>query len=157
RHFHQAHSPSRAEFLMDGELLARFVATHDEAAFAALIQRHGPMVFRVCRRILHHTQDAEDAYQAAFLVLARKAKSISHRQALAAWLHRVAYRIARELKGANDRRRMREVQVEDLPHPTVPAHEPKDWKPWLDLELDRLPRKFRLPIILCDLEGRSRK
>src|SRR5262245_54502335 len=82
----------------DGHLLARFVAGRDEAAFAALLRRHGPMVLGVCRRVLQHTQDAEDAFQATFLLLARKAGSVVRREAVGSWLYRVAYRAALEAR-----------------------------------------------------------
>src|SRR5206468_4021346 len=78
----------------DGELLRAFLRRHDEAAFAALLKRHGPMVLGVCRRVLRHEQDAEDAFQVTFLVLVRKARSIGKRQAVGSWLYRVAYRVA---------------------------------------------------------------
>src|SRR5436309_2936408 len=86
-----AKCPSRQT---DRHLLQQFMAEEDEAAFAALVQRHGPMVLGVCRNVLHHQQDAEDVFQAAFLVLARKAHSIRKQQALSSWLHGVAYRLA---------------------------------------------------------------
>jgi RNA polymerase sigma factor (sigma-70 family) len=156
-HLHGVLRPAGENALTDGQLLARFLATRDEAAFAALVRRHGPMVLGVCRRVLRHAQDAEDAFQAAFLVLARKASSVTHSPALAGWLYRVSYRIALEAKAINDRRRSREKQVDDLPHPAVAPADPHDWRPWLDRELDRLPEKYRTPVILCDLEGRPRK
>jgi RNA polymerase sigma factor (sigma-70 family) len=148
---------SREGALSDSQLLTRFIATRDEAAFAALVQRHGPMVLGICRRVLRHAQDAEDAFQASFLVLARKAASITHRQTVASWLYRVSYRIALEARAINDRRRAREKQVEHMPHPQTMPAEIQDWRPWLDQELNRLPEKYRATVLLCDLEGRSRR
>ena len=91
--------------LPDQELLERFVQHADEAAFTALVQRHGPMVMRVCRRVLHHDDDAEDAWQATFLVLARKAVSVRKRASVGSWLHGVAFHAAANLKRASARRR----------------------------------------------------
>src|SRR5262249_49486039 len=101
----------------DGQLLARFLASRDEFAFAALVRRHGPMVLGVCRRVLRHAQDAEDAFQATFLVLARKAGSVRKRAAVGTWLYGVAYNVARRARDMRARRRLREKQVEALPHP----------------------------------------
>jgi RNA polymerase sigma factor (sigma-70 family) len=157
RHLHQVLDPSGDASLTDGQLLARFVATRDEAAFAALMQRHGPMVFGVCHRILRHTQDAEDAFQATFLVLARKAASVVEQRALGSWLYRVAYRIALDAKASDDKRRAHEMQVDDLPHPSVPPAETRDWRKWLDHELNLLPERYRTVLVVCYLEERSRK
>jgi RNA polymerase sigma factor (sigma-70 family) len=144
--------------LTDGQLLGRFVARRDEAAFAALVRQHGPMVYGVCRRILRHAQDAEDAFQAAFLVLARKAASLTDREAVAGWLYGAAYRAALEARSAGARRRARERQVEEMPHPEVwPDEGGRELLALLDRELTRLPEKYRLPVVLCELEGRSRK
>jgi RNA polymerase sigma factor (sigma-70 family) len=141
----------------DGQLLARFVGTGDEMAFAALVRRHGPMVFGVCRRLLRHTQDAEDAFQATFLLLARKAASLADGDSVGAWLYGVAYRTALEARACNARRRVRERQVEVLPHPAVLPTEPQDWRPLLDKELSRLPTKYQAAVVLCDLQGQTRK
>jgi RNA polymerase sigma factor (sigma-70 family) len=152
-HLRQILPSSREDALSDGQLLTRFVATRDEAAFAALVQRHGPMVLGICRQVLRRAQDAEDAFQASFLVLARKAASIANRQTVASWLYRVSYRIALEARAINDRRRAREKQVEDVPHPQTMPAEIQDWRPSLDHELNRLPEKYRTTVLLCDLEG----
>jgi RNA polymerase sigma factor (sigma-70 family) len=157
RHLHQILRPAGADEQTDAQLLARFLAAGDQSAFAALVRRHGPMVLGVCRRILRHTQDAEDAFQAAFLVLARKAASVVHRQALGSWLYRVAYRIAVDAKVNNDRRRAREQQVDELPHPQVLPAEPCDWRTCLDHELNLLPERYRAVLVACDLEERPRK
>ncbi len=144
--------------LSDGQLLGQFVARRDDAAFAALVRRHGPMVLAVCRRVLRHAQDAEDAFQAAFLVLAKKAGAVADREAVAGWLHGVAYRAALGARAAALRRQAKERQVEVMPHPVAPP--PDDQRELLELldrELARLPEKYRLPVVLCELEGRSRK
>jgi RNA polymerase sigma factor (sigma-70 family) len=153
-HLHQTLGPPGGE--ADGRLLGRFVAARDEAAFAALVRRHGPMVLGTCRRVLGHAQDAEDAFQATFLVLARKAAAV-RRDALAGWLHGVAHRVALEARSAAARRRARERQVGELPQPEVPPAEPQDWRPLLDRELSLLREEYRSAVVLCDLEGRSRK
>jgi RNA polymerase sigma factor (sigma-70 family) len=143
--------------MMDGQLLECFITRRDEAAFAALVRRHGPMVLGVCRRVLGNHHDAEDAFQAAFLVLARKATSIGQRELLGNWLYGAAYRAALEAKAA--RRRVKERQVSAMPEPEAPA-QPEvslDLRPVLDQELSRLPDKYRAPLVLCDLEGRTRR
>src|SRR5690349_15139761 len=139
--------------LTDGQLLARFVATRDESSFAALVRRHGPMVLGVCRRVLRDLHDAEDAFQATFLVLACKAASVQKRESLSCWLHGVAYHTAQRAGTTLARRRARERPVDDMPHPLVAVPEPRDWLPLLDRELGRLPEKYRAAIVLCDLEG----
>jgi RNA polymerase sigma factor (sigma-70 family) len=145
------------EPLTDSQLLARFLASRDEAAFAALVRRHGPLVLGVCRRVLRHRQDAEDAFQATFLILARRAGAVLRREALGSFLYGVAYRTALQARALNARRRARETQVEQLPHPAAAAEEPQDWRPVLDRELERLPDKYRTVIVLCDLQALSRK
>jgi RNA polymerase sigma factor (sigma-70 family) len=141
----------------DAHLLGRFVAARDETAFAALFRRHGPMVLGVCRRMLINDADAEDAFQAAFFVLARRAASVVKRASLACWLYGVAYRTALEARARRWRRRARETPMEEMPHPHVDAAEVQDWRPLLDEELGRLPEKYRTAVILADLEGRTRK
>src|SRR5271168_3870494 len=119
----------QGESLTDAHLLDSFLADGDPIAFQALVQRHGPMVLGVCRRALGHVQDAEDAFQATFVVLVRKAASIEPRDAVGNWLYGVAYRTALEAKARIARRRTREIQVQDMPHPTV---EPNQL--WHDLQ-----------------------
>jgi RNA polymerase sigma factor (sigma-70 family) len=143
--------------LTDKQLLARFVAARDEAAFAVLVRRHGPMVLGVCRRALHDYHDAEDAFQATFLVLARKAPSLVVGESLGCWLYGVAYRTALQASAVNARRRSRERPMKDMPHPEVTPAEAQDWLPLLDRELSRLPEKYRGALVLCDLEGRTRR
>jgi RNA polymerase sigma factor (sigma-70 family) len=144
--------------LSDGQLLECYLAGRDEAAFEALVRRHGPMVLGVCRRITGHEQDAEDAFQAAFLVLARKADSVRPREMVGNWLYGVACRTALKAKAASARRRAKERQVRSMPEgrvePEAVCHE---LLPLLDAELRRLPLKYRVPVVLCELEGRSRK
>jgi RNA polymerase sigma factor (sigma-70 family) len=136
------------------ELLDAFAAHEQEAAFAVLVARHGPMVLRVCRRVLGHEQDAEDAFQATFLVLAGNSKKIRKPEALADWLHGVAYRIAMNAKRNAARRRAREKRLlpERRPSPTLTWNE---IQPALDEELRRLSAPFRLAFVLCVLEGKT--
>jgi RNA polymerase sigma factor (sigma-70 family) len=144
--------------LSDEQLLGRFVARRDEAAFEALVLRHGTMVWGVCRRVLRDHHDAEDAFQAAFLVLAHKAASIAHREMLANWLYAVAHQTAMKARSAIFRRRKREHQVPDMPEPEPVQQDPVgDFLQLLDQEISRLPERYRMPIILCDLEGSTHR
>jgi RNA polymerase sigma factor (sigma-70 family) len=147
-----------ADARTDGQLLGQFVRDRDEASFEALVRRHGPMVLGVCRRILRDGHDAEDAFQATFLILARKAAAVRPRDAVGNWLHGVAYHIAIKARAAAVKRRGRERQVPVMPEPEPPR--PDLWeelRPVLDREVSRLPAKYRLPVVLCDLEDRARK
>jgi RNA polymerase sigma-70 factor (ECF subfamily) len=141
--------------LSDAQLLEHFVARREEEAFSALVRRHGPLVLGICRRLLGHAQDAEDAFQATFLVLARKAATVQPRERLAAWLHGVAYHAALKLRASNARRRAREREVAAMTE--AHAGPPEELLALLDEELGRLPDKYRLPIALCDLQGKTYK
>jgi RNA polymerase sigma factor (sigma-70 family) len=141
--------------LSDGQLLRQFLDRRDEAAFAALVRRHGPMVLGVCQRVVRNPTDAEDAFQATFLVLVRKAASLSRRAVIGDWLHGVARRTALNARRTAARHRAKE---QAMARPEVQDGEGRDdWLPLLDEALGRLPEKYRLPIVLCDLEGRTRR
>jgi RNA polymerase sigma factor (sigma-70 family) len=140
--------------LSDGELLERFVSSRDEPAFEAIVRRHGPMVLGVCRRVLGDHHDAEDAFQATFLILARKAGSIRPGSMLPNWLYGVAHQTAIKAHALHRRRRFRERQVATMPEPEIVLEVPgDDLSALIDRELSRLPAKYRTPVILCDLEG----
>jgi RNA polymerase sigma factor (sigma-70 family) len=143
--------------LTDGQLLARFAAERDEDAFTALVRRHGSMVWGVCRRVLHHVQDAEDAFQAAFLVLAQKAAAVARYASVGGWLYRVAERAAGQARTAGARRRGRERLLGDLPDAEAAPAEPQDWRAVLHQEVERLPAAYRAAVVLCELEERPRR
>jgi RNA polymerase sigma factor (sigma-70 family) len=140
----------------DAQLLDSFVTHRDDAALAALIQRHGPLVWGVCRRTLSHTQDAEDAFQATWLVLVRRAKSIRRRASVRSWLYGVAYRVAVRARAGKRLREVRERQAPQRPA-TDPSREVivHDLRSVLDEEINRLPAREQLPVILCYLEGKT--
>jgi RNA polymerase sigma factor (sigma-70 family) len=141
----------------DGQLLEDYISRRDEAALAALVHRHGPMVWGVCRRILRNYHDAEDAFQATFLVLVCKASSIASRELVANWLYGVAYQTALKARATVAKRHHRERQVTDMPEPALAEQAlSNDLQPLLDQELSRLPDKYRVVIVLCDLEGKTR-
>ncbi len=143
----------------DAELVQRFAGQRDEAAFAALVERHGRMVLGVCRRVLLDEQAAEDAFQATFLVLARRAGALGRPEAVAGWLYRVAHLVARKARGSLGRRRAQELPVE------VPEARPdplaelsvRELLGIVDEELLRLPERYRLPVLLCCLENKSQE
>jgi RNA polymerase sigma factor (sigma-70 family) len=146
----------KAEGQPDHELLEQFVSQRDEMAFASLLERHGPMVLGVCRRLLHDEHLTEDAFQATFLVLARNAGEIRKRESVAGYLHRVAMNMARKLR-ARVRSSLQPSQRRSESGRDAPAQ--LSWREEqeiLDQELQRLPEKYRLPLLLCYLEGRTR-
>jgi RNA polymerase sigma factor (sigma-70 family) len=143
--------------LSDGQLLECYLEHREEAAFKALMRRHGAMVWGVCRRIIGSHHDAEDAFQATFLVLFRKAASVEPREMVGNWLYGVAYQTALKAKATAARRRTRERQVPAMPEPEIEQDLWRDLLPVLDKELSRLRDKYRVPVILCDLEGKTHK
>jgi RNA polymerase sigma factor (sigma-70 family) len=152
-----AHLGPDGSGMTDGELLARFLSNRDKDALAALVRRHAAMVWGVCHRLLRdHHPDAEDAFQATFLVLVRKAADVP-RQAVANWLYGVARQTAVRVRANTAKRGWREKQVVDMPEPTVEEVRDGDLAIVLDEELSRLPRHYRGVLVLCDLEGMTRK
>ena len=142
----------------DSQLLDQFLHRQDEAAFAALLKRHGPMVLGVCRRVLGDADDAEDAFQATFFVLVRKAAAIGKRDAVGSWLYKVAYRTALRARTATLRRRTEERKAAAMP--AIEKAEARLWcdlRPILDDELAQLPEKYRTPMVLCYLEGKTKE
>ena len=140
----------------EAELLGRFIQTGDQAAFECLVRRHGQMVLAVCRRMLGNEADAEDAFQAAFLILARKASSVRPADDLAGWLHGVACKTATHARRTDARRRLREARAASPSNAREPAAD-SGLREVIDLELARLPVKYRDVVILCDLEGMDRR
>jgi RNA polymerase sigma factor (sigma-70 family) len=147
---------TQLSLLNDGQLLGRFVARADQAAFAVLVQRHGPLVLGVCRRVLKHDQDTEDAFQAAFVVLARKAATIAKQGSVASWLYKVAYRVALRLRSTRARQQTSPAPS-DWPAQDNPFGEVvlRELRQVLDEEVARLPEKYRAPIVLCYLQGQT--
>ncbi len=156
RHIQKLATVRKDNELPDRDLLERFARDGDESAFAALLERHGAMVLSVCRNVLHDLHDAEDAFQAAFLLLARKAGSIHRREAVSGWLYRVAYHTALRLKANAARRRIIEKRAV-----TMPSADPvldlslREVRSVLFEELDALPEEYRAPLVLCGLEEKS--
>lgn len=144
--------------LTDGQLLEDYISCRNEAALAALVQRHAPMVWGLCRRVLPNYHDAEDAFQATFLVFVRKVASIASKDLLANWLYGVAHQTALKARATAARRKGRERQVPEMPERAVGEQDLwGDLQRVLDQELSRLPDKYRAVVILCDLEGKTRK
>ena len=147
------------EAMADEQLLGLFLERGDqeaESAFRTLVVRHGPMVLGVCRHVLHQSQDAEDAFQATFLALARKGSTIRDRRVLSRWLYEVAYRVAIRARMSAMKRHTQERQGAEM-SAIAPEHDP-DWnelRPIVHEEVNRLPEKYRTPVVLCYLEGRT--
>ena len=158
RHLRRSALRHPEDSLTDGQLLTFFAERRDEAAFAALVQRHAPMVWGVCHRVLGDDHDAEDAFQATFLVLVRKAVSVVPRERVANWLYGVAHTTAVRAKSLKLRRRAKEKPMREVREPEARPYELADeLRPLLDAELARLPAKYRAPVVLCDLEERTIK
>jgi RNA polymerase sigma factor (sigma-70 family) len=154
---HLRRAALRGNGLPDGQLLECFVRRRDEAAFEALVRRHGPMVWGVCRRVLRNEADTEDAFQATFLVLVRKAAALADPTGVGNWLYGVAHRTALKAKAMNRQRRAKEQQA-GTPLCTAPSEAGRqELQALLDEALSRLPDKYRAPIVLCDLEGKPLK
>ena len=144
--------------LSDGQLLDRFAVAKDAEVFEAIVDRHGPMVWGVCRRVLGNHHDAEDAFQATFIVLARRAASVFPRENVANWLYGVAHKTATKARTMKVKRLRREVPVAEVPETGAKRDEDRnDLLPQLDTELSRLPKKYRIPIVLCELEGKTHR
>ena len=147
-----------ATALGEAELLERFVSQGDARAFEVILQRHGPMVLRVCRRVLDDSNDVDDAFQATFLILVKKAASIREREVLGTWLYGVARRVAVRARVNARLRRSRErsdVEAITMEKPRESHAEALELRALLDGELERLPYRYRAPMILCDLEGQT--
>jgi RNA polymerase sigma factor (sigma-70 family) len=147
------------EALQDAQLLHRFIANRDESAFATIVRRHGGMVMGVCRRLLRSPHDAEDAFQATFLILVRKAASIAQRELLANWLYGVAYKTALKARATTLRCHSKEKQLPSIPERAAEDRGTccEELLALLDQELSRLPEKYRSVIVLCDLDGKTRR
>ena len=157
RHIHHLAGPCAPAELSDRDLLMRFAGGREEAAFAALVQRHGPLVLNVCRRLLRQEQDAEDVFQATFLVLARKAGSVRWRDSVAPWLYAVAHRLA--LKARAEAIHCRLQEREAAQERSTTTAEDLNWREAvaiLEEELGRLPERYRAPLLLCCWEGKAR-
>ncbi|HYT88064.1 MAG TPA: RNA polymerase sigma factor [Gemmataceae bacterium] len=155
-HVHRLVGVPSVEELGDGQLLERFLQTHEEGAFAALVRRHGPMVLGVCRRLLQDPHAAEDAFQATFIVLLRRARSLDRHPSLGGWLHTVAFHVARKARADAFRRQRRQRPLVDQPCLEAPAVEFwSELQTILDEELNRLPENYRAAVVLCYLEGKT--
>jgi RNA polymerase sigma factor (sigma-70 family) len=156
RHLGRATHPRPGDGPTDAQLLERFVQQRDETAFEVLVWRHGGMVFNVCRRVLHHEHDAEDAFQATFLALVRKATAIGKRESVGSWLYKVAYRVALRARATAP---LPPLPEQPLPDPS--AADPvvelagREFDRVVDEEIHRLADKYRVAFVLCHLEGQT--
>jgi RNA polymerase sigma factor (sigma-70 family) len=141
--------------MTEKELLERYIAENDEDAFRTLIERHGPMVLGVCRSVLGEPHDAEDAFQNTFLALVQNAGTIRNRDSLGPWLHRVALRLARRARIRAGDRRARERRSSRSESEAARDETDVFTPPVLHEELNRLPERYRLPLVLCYLEGKT--
>lgn len=157
RHLRRAALISSGDGPSDALLLEAFLERRDEAAFEALLRRHGPMVWGVCRRVVGNQHDAEDAFQATFVVFVRKAASLRARELLAGWLYGVAFRTASKARVMSNKRRAKEKQAARLPAQDAPERLSEELLARLDEELNRLPEAYRLAVVLCELQGKTRK
>src|SRR5438270_8794645 len=149
-HIRKIMTAHEAEQLSDRELLRRFAQERDETAFATLVRRHGPMILHGCQRVLHNWHDAEDAFQAAFLVLARKAASRKWDESVGTWLYLVAYRLALKIRASRDRHLQHNIRpVGRSSEDPQAVASGRELCGVLDEELSRLPEKFRAPLVLC--------
>jgi RNA polymerase sigma factor (sigma-70 family) len=172
RHIRRLTGVRSTESATDGQLLERFALQQDEAAFDALVQRYGSLVLGLCRRVLRDEDDAEDAFQATFLVLAKKASAVRKQESVGSWLYGVAYRVSLEARTRAARRRVHERQASDMGFTSFTLDDDRDsapstevdpavevaWRelrPVLDDELTRLPEKYRAPVLLCYLQGKT--
>jgi RNA polymerase sigma factor (sigma-70 family) len=155
RHIRRLVEAPSADFVSDRALLERFTAGGDQSAFAVLVRRHGPMVQRVCRHILRNSHDAEDAFQATFLVLARRAAVLTWQESVAAWLHAVASRLALKARTTRRRRAHEALAAEPASEAAVDPVLLAEAQVVLNEELNRLPEKLRIPLVLRYLEGMS--
>src|SRR5262245_3399062 len=155
RHVQTLDADSRVAHGTDWQLLDDFATRRDETAFSILVARHGPMVLRVCRRVLNHEHDAEDAFQATFLVLARNTGAIRKRETVANWLHGVAYRTALKAKRSAARRRSHEARLRPPSSRPAPSPTWDEVQGVLDEEIQRLPEPFRAAFVLCVLESKT--
>jgi RNA polymerase sigma factor (sigma-70 family) len=141
--------------MTERQLLERFLADHDPDAFRVLVETHGPMVIGVCRSVLHDPHDVDDAFQTTFMVLVQRAETITQRECIGPWLHRVALRIATRVRTTAGTRRIRERRASrseaalDKPGGELLP------RSVLDDELNRLPDRYRAPVVLCYLEGKT--
>jgi RNA polymerase sigma factor (sigma-70 family) len=158
RHLRAAALSGKGDGPTDGQLLECFILRRDEMAFEALVRRHGPMVLGVCRRVLRNVHDAEDAFQATFLVLARKAASVKPREMVGNWLYGVSYRTAMKARAMSVKRRQKERRMAEMSRVEDPADQAREeMLAQLDRELNRLPDRYRAAVVLCELEGKPRK